>query len=272
VPSRPETTQYQNDENGREITDVSPTILETASLAQPVEVNGVWQRPIEGVSMVYSFDDPKAKGTRGTQYFEMFGNRALYHEGWIAVCRHGRLPWQTSGSFSFDDDKWELYNLADDFSEANDLSAKYPDKLHDLQDMFWGEAAKYNVLPLDDRFAERADPSLRPSLIAGRTQFTYLQGAYRIPESSAANIKNKSHVITRSAMDFRSSPHRAAPISFRARLTRWGNCSRTRATRQPCSASGTWAQIHRAFRVRTVSMSSMASPQTLRGATQSLSR
>ena len=180
------------------VIDVVPTILEAAAVPEPVEVNGVWQKPIEGVSMVYSFDDGKAKGHRGTQYFEMLGNRALYHDGWIAVCRHGRLPWVTLGSFSFDNDKWELYNLEEDFSEANDLAAKNPDKLRELQDLFWAEAAKYNVLPLDDRFIERADPSLRPSLIEGRTHFTYFQGAYRIPESSSANIKNKSHVITAS--------------------------------------------------------------------------
>jgi arylsulfatase A-like enzyme len=180
------------------VIDVAPTLLEAAGVAEPSMVNGVPQRPIEGVSMVYSFDDPKAKGARGTQYFEMFANRALYHDGWIAVCRHGRLPWQTSGSFSFDNDTWELYNVDQDFSEANDLAAKHPEKLRELQDLFWAEAAKYNVLPLDDRFIERADPRLRPSLLAGRTHFTYFQGAYRIPESSSANIKNKSHVITAS--------------------------------------------------------------------------
>jgi arylsulfatase A-like enzyme len=178
------------------VIDVVPTLLEAASIPEPVEVNGVWQKPIEGVSMMYSFDDAKAKGHRGTQYFEMFGNRALYHDGWIAVCRHGRLPWVSQGSYDFANDKWELYNIDDDFSEANDLAAKNPDKLRELQDMFWAEAAKYNVLPLDDRFIERADPSLRPSLIAGRTHFTYFSGASRIPESSSANIKNKSHIIT----------------------------------------------------------------------------
>jgi arylsulfatase A-like enzyme len=179
-----------------DVIDISPTVLEAAGIQEPVEVNGVWQKPIEGVSMVYTFDDAKAKSTRGTQYFEMFGNRALYHDGWIAVCRHGRLPWVTSGSFDFDKDTWELYNIDQDFSEANDLSAQNPAKLKELQDMFWGEAAKYNVLPLDDRFAERANPALRPSLIAGINHFTYFSGAYRIPESSSANIKNKSHVIT----------------------------------------------------------------------------
>jgi arylsulfatase len=180
------------------VIDISPTILEAAHLRQPVEVNGVKQKPIEGVSMVYSFDDPKATSPRHIQYFEMFGNRALYKDGWIATARHGRLPWVTAGGTTgdFDNDKWELYNLAEDFSEANDLSAKYPEKLKELQNDFWIEAKKYDVLPLDDRFAERGDPRLRPSLIAGRTDFTYYSGATRIPEPSAANTKNVSHTIT----------------------------------------------------------------------------
>jgi arylsulfatase A-like enzyme len=177
------------------VIDVVPTLLEAAGVPEPVEVNGVWQKPIEGVSMMYSFDDAKAKGQRETQYFEVFGNRALYHDGWIAAVRHGRLPWVTQGSADFADDKWELYNI-DDYSEAKDLAAKNPDKLRDLQDRFWGEAARYNVLPLDDRFIERADPSLRPSLIEGKTHFVYYSGAHRIPESSSANIKNRSHIIT----------------------------------------------------------------------------
>jgi hypothetical protein len=145
---------------------------------------------------MYSFNDANAQEQRHTQYFEMFGNRALYHDGWIATCRHGRLPWQNIGSVDFDKDTWELYKVDDDFSEYTDLSAKYPEKLRELQDMFWSEAAKYNVLPLDDRFIERADPSLRPSLIEGRTDFTFYPGAVRIPESSSPNIKNKSHTIT----------------------------------------------------------------------------
>jgi arylsulfatase len=135
---------------------------------------------------------------RYIQYFEMFGNRALYKDGWIATARHGRLPWVTAGGTTgdFDHDKWELYNLTEDFSEDNDLSAKYPQKLKELQDDFWVEAKKYDVLPLDDRFSERGDPSLRPSLIEGRTDFTYYPGATRIPEPSAVNTKNASHTIT----------------------------------------------------------------------------
>jgi arylsulfatase len=178
------------------VIDIAPTVLEAAQLPQPTEVNGVTQKPIEGVSMVYSFDDPKAMGTRHVQYFEMMGNRAIYKDGWIAAARHGRLPWVTmgGGTGDFDHDTWELYDLANDFSEANDVSAKFPAKLKELQDAFWVEAKKYDVLPLDDRFAERGDPSLRPSLIAGRTDFTYYAGT-QIPEPSAANTKNTSHTI-----------------------------------------------------------------------------
>ncbi len=176
--------------------DIAPTILEAAGIAEPTVVNGVPQKPIEGMSMVYSFNDAKAKSPRTIQYFEMLGNRALYDNGWIAACRHGRLPWTFEGTYSFDDDKWELYNLEQDFSEAVDLSAQFPQKLKGLQDRFWVEAAKYNVLPLDDRFAERFDPSLRPSLTEGRTSYTYFSGASRIPEPSAPNIKNRSHTIT----------------------------------------------------------------------------
>jgi Sulfatase len=177
------------------VIDLVPTILEAAHVTAPAELNGVAQKPIEGISMAYSFDDANAREHRHTQYFEMFGNRALYHDGWIAVARHGRLPWENAGSYDFDKDKWQLYDIEHDFSEATDVSAQHPEKLKQLQDMFWVEAGKYNVLPLDDRFAERADPSVRPSLIEGRTSFTYYPGATRIPESSAVNTKNKSHTV-----------------------------------------------------------------------------
>jgi arylsulfatase len=176
--------------------DIVPTILEAAGIADPTVVNGVPQKPIEGVSMLYSFVEAKAKGNRKTQYFEMVGNRAVYDNGWIATCRHGRLPWENIGSYNFDKDEWQLYNLDDDFSEANDLATKKPQKLKELQDLFWIEAAKYNVLPLDDRFIERADPAMRPSLIEGRTKFTYFPGVRRVPESSSPNVKNTSHTIT----------------------------------------------------------------------------
>jgi arylsulfatase A-like enzyme len=178
------------------VIDIAPTILEAAGIPQPTEVNGVKQKPIEGISMMYSFKDPNAAERRNIQYFEMFGNRALYKDGWIAVCRHGRLPWLSSGSADFDKDTWELYDASKDFSEYNNIAAQNPDKLKELQADFLTEAKKYNVLPLDDRFIERSDPNLRPSLIAGRTHFVYYSGAAHIPESSAANTANTSFTIT----------------------------------------------------------------------------
>jgi arylsulfatase A-like enzyme len=178
------------------VIDIAPTILEAAGIPQPTEVNGVKQKPIEGISMMYTFKDPNAAEQRHIQYFEMFGNRALYKDGWIAVCRHGRLPWQSVGSYDFDKDTWELYDISKDFSESNNVAAQNPDKLKELQADFITEARKYNVLPLDDRFIERSDPRLRPSLIEGRTHFVYYSGAAHIPESSAANTANTSFTIT----------------------------------------------------------------------------
>jgi hypothetical protein len=175
--------------------DLAPTILEVAGIPEPREVNGVPQKPIEGISMAYTFADEDAPGRRVTQYFEMLGNRALYHDGWVAGCLHGRLPWLTSGGASFDQDSWELYNIDEDFSQANDLAAKEPQKLRDLQDRFMAEAAKYNVLPLDDRFAQRADPKLHPSHIRGKTQFVYAPGTIRLGERSAPNTKNVHHML-----------------------------------------------------------------------------
>jgi len=178
------------------VIDIAPTIIEAAGIPQPTEVNGVRQKPIEGISMMYSFKDPTAAEQRHIQYFEMFGNRALYKDGWIAVCRHGRLPWVNVGSADFDKDTWELYDVSKDFSEANNIAAQNPDKLKELQADFMTEAKKYNVLPLDDRFIERGDPRLRPSLIEGRTQFLYYSGAAHIPESSVADTSNKSFTMT----------------------------------------------------------------------------
>ncbi|MFV0526070.1 MAG: arylsulfatase [Acidimicrobiales bacterium] len=177
------------------VIDVAPTILEAAGIPAPVEVDGVPQKPLEGTAFGYTFGDAEAKGRHLTQYFEMFGNRALYHDGWVAGCRHGKLPWQMSGSAAFDDDTWELYNIDEDFSQAHDLAADNPEKLREMQDMFQAEAAKYNVLPLDDRFAERADASLRPSYVRGQTSFSYLPGTVRIPEASSPATKNVNHVL-----------------------------------------------------------------------------
>jgi len=181
--------------------DILPTILEVVGINAPSMANGVAQKPIEGVSMAYTFAAENAglPSRRYTQYFEMFGNRALYHEGWIACCRHGRLPWIMAGSADFSVDKWELYNITDDFSEGVDLAAKNPVKLRELQDLFMAEAAKYNVLPLDDRFIERADVTLRPSYFYGRKSITFYPGMVRLPEGSAPKTHNVTHTITANA-------------------------------------------------------------------------
>ena len=177
------------------VIDIYPTILEAVGVQSPSMLNGVPQKPVEGVSMVYTFDDPKASSRHRTQYFEMFGNRAIYNDGWVAATTPPVVPWDMGQAPNVNDYKWELYNVADDFSEANDLAAKEPKKLRELQDLFWAEAGKYNVLPLDNSKAERFDVSLRPSLTRGRTEFTYYPGMIRIPEGSAPDFKNKSYRI-----------------------------------------------------------------------------
>jgi arylsulfatase A-like enzyme len=180
------------------VIDVAPTLLEVAGLPQPTFVNGVQQRPIEGVSMAYSFNDATAAERRETQYFEMAGNRGIYHKGWTAVTRH-RIPWETGivKLPAFDDDVWELYDTNTDWTQSKDLAPEHPDKLHELQRLWLIEAVKYNVLPLDDRFAERANPELagRPQLISGTRQILF-GGMGRLTESSIVNFKNKSHAVT----------------------------------------------------------------------------
>ena len=180
------------------VIDVAPTLLEVAGLPEPLIVNGVAQKPIEGVSMAYSFNDAKAPEGRETQYFEMAGNRGIYHKGWTAVTRH-RTPWLTGAVqlLAFDDDVWELYDTSTDWSQAKDLAKEHPKKLHELQRLWLIEAVKYNVLPLDDRFAERANPDIagRPQLIVGNRQLLF-GGMGRLTEGSIVNIKNKSHAVT----------------------------------------------------------------------------
>ncbi|MEB3266300.1 MAG: arylsulfatase [Cyanobacteriota bacterium] len=180
------------------VIDIAPTLLDVAGLPQPSFVNGVQQRPIEGVSMAYSFDDPEAPERRQTQYFEMAGNRGIYHQGWTAVTRH-RTPWETGGVKlpAFDEDVWELYDTNSDWTQAHDLADADPDRLKHLQRLWLIEATKYNVLPLDDRFAERANPAIagRPQLIQGQRQILYA-GMGRLTESSIINFKNRSHAIT----------------------------------------------------------------------------
>jgi hypothetical protein len=178
---------------------VAPTILEVAGLPQPTMVNGVLQSPIEGVSMAYSFNDASAPERHALQYFEMFGNRGVYHKGWSAVTKH-RTPWELTAAASvpaFDDDVWELYDGSADWSQANDLSAEMPDKLHELQRLWLIEAVRHNVLPIDDRGAERlnADIAGRPQLIKGTSQLLFA-GMKRLSENSVISIKNKSFSVT----------------------------------------------------------------------------
>jgi len=176
---------------------VAPTVLEVAGLPQPESVNGVQQDAIEGVSMAYSFDDAKAPERHETQYFEIFGNRAIYHQGWTAVTRH-RAPWASMKMKlpAFDDDVWELYSDKD-WSQANNLAAQMPEKLHELQRQFLIEAARYKVLPLDDRKIEKLNPETggRPVLVKGKTQLLF-GGMGRLLENCVLNIKNKSHAVT----------------------------------------------------------------------------
>jgi arylsulfatase A-like enzyme len=179
------------------VIDVAPTILEAASIPQPTSVHGVEQRPIEGVSMLYAFDDAAAAERRETQYFEMFCNRGIYHQGWTAVTRHS-TPWvMTPDLPRFADDVWELYDTNTDWSQAHDLAAELPEKLAELHELWLAEARKYNVLPLDDRRVERFNPDLagRPTLIKGSSQLLF-GGMGRLSESATINIKNKSHSVT----------------------------------------------------------------------------
>lgn len=177
------------------VIDVVPTILEACKIPEPKVVNGIPQKPIEGVSMMYSFDDANAKDRRTTQYFELATNRAIYQNGWVACSIYGR-PWITLGrNMEFEKAPWELYNVNDDFSQANDLAAKMPDKLKELQAKFLEEAKKYDVLPLDPRFSERFDPSLR-SAGAPKTSWTYFGNNVMLPEPIGPQIFPRSHSIT----------------------------------------------------------------------------
>jgi arylsulfatase len=178
--------------------DIAPTILEAAGIRAPEYVNGIKQKPIEGVSMMYTFDSANANAAskRRTQYFEMLGNRAIYQDGWIAATPPPQPPWLlgTAPMPPLNDYKWELYNIAEDYSENNDLSAKYPGKLKELEHLFMEEAKKYEVLPLDNSWLERA-AAQRPSATAGRTEFTYSGEISGVPTANAPNTVGKSYSI-----------------------------------------------------------------------------
>lgn len=180
------------------VTDIAPTILEAAGLPEPKTVNGSDQRKMDGVSMLYSFSNPNANDKKETQYFEIFGNRAIYHKGWIASTRHS-IPWMlASASTPFEKDSWELYNIEEDFSQARNLAQEQPEKLKEMQKLFLAEAEKNHVLPMDDRRAERINPELagRPDLMGDRKTLTLYEGMSGLGENIFVNIKNKSYLLT----------------------------------------------------------------------------
>ncbi|MEZ6035503.1 MAG: arylsulfatase [Planctomycetaceae bacterium] len=179
------------------VIDVAPTVLEAANLPEPTSVNGVVQTPIEGVSIAYTFDNADAESTHKTQYFEIFGNRAIYHDGWFADTIH-RAPWEMEPRRKLQEDIWELYDTRNDFSLVNDLASTHPTKLQEMQDLFIKEAIKYRVLPIDDRVVDRVNAATagRPDLMAGRTSLTLSPGMDSMSENVFINIKNRSLSIT----------------------------------------------------------------------------
>jgi arylsulfatase len=182
------------------VIDIAPTILEATGIPKPTTIDGIRQRPIEGVSMVYTWDKQHAgvPSRHRTQYFEMMGDRALYHDGWIASTTPLRAPWDITGPTTQDPAgafQWELYDLTNDWTQAHDLAASHPKKLKELQDLFWVEAAKYQVLPLDSSVVQRLIGP-RPNLTAGKTEFTYSGELGGIPHGDAPSLLDKSYIIT----------------------------------------------------------------------------
>jgi arylsulfatase A-like enzyme len=179
------------------VIDIAPTVLEAATLPEPKIVNGTPQTPIEGVSLLYTFDDADAAERHTTQYFEMFGNRAIYRDGWLARTLH-RAPWQTGQQKPLDSDTWDLYHVREDFSLTNNLAGERPEKLKELQALFMIEAERYHVLPIDDRTVERVNPALagRPDLLGDRTSLTLYDGMSGMLENTFINVKNQSKTIT----------------------------------------------------------------------------
>ena len=176
--------------------DVAPTILEAAGIPEPVSVDGIMQDPIEGVSMRFAFDDAKAAERHETQYFEIMGNRGIYHKGWTAVTKH-YTPWIMAPRPALDDDVWELYDTTKDWSQSKDLSKENPKKLHELQRLWLIEATRYKVLPIDDRMFEKVNPDTagRPVLLKGNSQVLF-GGMGHLSENCVLNLKNKSHSVT----------------------------------------------------------------------------
>jgi len=179
------------------VIDVAPTVLEATGIPEPKEVNGITQHPIEGTSLLYTFDDPAAAPRHTIQYFEMFGNRAVYHDGWFAGTIHSE-PWAFQPRHPLAEDVWELYHVTDDFSLAHDLAAQNPAKLKEMQATFLEEAKKYHVLPIDDRKVERfnATTAGRPDVMGDRTTLVLGPGMTGMGENAFINVKNRSHTIT----------------------------------------------------------------------------
>jgi arylsulfatase A-like enzyme len=179
------------------VVDITPTVLEAARLPAPKEVNGTLQTPIEGVSLAYTFDDAHARDRHLTQYFEIFGNRAIYHDGWLAGTVH-RAPWEYTNRHPLTEDEWELYDVRQDFSLTHDLAKENPRKLDEMQKRFMVEAAKYKVLPIDDRLMERVIPTMvgRPDVMGGRTSLTLGEGMTGMMENVFIDVKNHSKTIT----------------------------------------------------------------------------
>ena len=179
------------------VIDIAPTILEATSLPEPKSVNGTPQTPIEGESLLYTFNDANAEERHTTQYFEMFGNRAVYHEGWLARTLH-RAPWQTVDMQPLESDVWDLYNVREDFSLTNNLADEHPQKLAELQALFMSEAEKYHALPIDDRVIARMNPAIagRPDIMGDRMSLTLYDGMDGMLENTFINVKNRSKTIT----------------------------------------------------------------------------
>ena len=180
------------------VIDIVPTIYEACGVTPPEVVSGIRQKPIDGVSMAYSFADAAAPSRRTTQYFEMIGNRAIYHDGWVACTTPPVPPWDPRAAEvdAIDGYEWELYHTDTDFSQSENLAAGHPEKLRELQLLFYTEAARHEVLPIDNSKTARLDPAIRPSLTRGRKRFTYGDGMTRIPEGASPNLKNTSFTIT----------------------------------------------------------------------------
>ncbi|AMN43674.1 arylsulfatase [Rhodoplanes sp. Z2-YC6860] len=203
------------------VIDIAPTILEAAGLPEPKSVNGTVQTPIEGTSFVHTFNERGVASRHTTQYFEIFGNRAIYKDGWLAGTVH-RAAWEYQNRATFENDRWELYDARSDFSLVNDLAQTNPDKLKEMQGEFLKEAVKYSVLPLDDRLLERMTASLvgRPSLMAGRTSLTVHQGMIGMSENVFINLKNRSHTII-AELDAPKGPMNGAIVAQAGRFGGW---------------------------------------------------